>query len=392
MSALPRFSYFEFWDLTRDVYVSLFPTDKTLVNDERNFPQEGDKVFPSVYDNDTEFMHMFHAMKENDFGFFDNFWFIPKTQTHYTLDYIKTWMDSLTYVPNELTPSYKRYTLVSKLDPNFNLVVYLKNQSLPQEAIDVIPVFATVENRFVALGHKKMSPLISITDSHCNYNKVLFSTGKHGFVIFGEHLEPTEKKSINELASRFRGNPIEMNERQISSSLRTLFEEGGFKMHNDIGKFFYVHRDSRPGRDDRYWTYGTDEFVFGYNRESVSHTVLVLMKGDIPEMMNDPADTDECGKGIIVPASEAVEILVDSGAFFSHVFQLCITLNSTLFTPTSNFVGKTYQEASQEYNGPMRVAVCYGKFVFVPPRDYAKERMNVSVAENGKIDRILGFY
>ena len=109
-------------------------------------------------------------------------------------------------------------------------------------------------------------------------------------------------------------------------------------------------------------------------------------------MMNDPADADECDKGIITTASDAVEILLDSGAFFSHAFQLCITLNSTLFTPASNFVGKTYQQASQEYNGPVRVAVCYGKFVFVPPKDYAKERMNVSVAEDGKIDRILGFY
>ena len=391
MTALPRFSYFEFWDLVRDVYVSLFPTDKTLITDVRNFPQEGDKVFPSVYGNDTEFMHMFHAMKENDFGFFDNFWFIPKTQTHYTLDYIKSWMDSLVYVPNELTPSYKRYTIVSKLDPNFKLIVYVKNQSLPQEAIDVIPVFTNGETKFVALGHKKVSPLISITDGNI-YNKVLFSTGKYGFVIFGEHLEPSEKSSMNELASQFQGTPIEMKERQISSSLRALFEEGGFKVDNDMGQFFYVHRDSRPGRDDRYWTYNTDEFVFGYNRESVSHTVLVLMKGDMPKMMNDPADADECDKGIIMTASDAVEILLDSGAFFSHAFQLCITLNSTLFTPASNFVGKTYQQASQEYNGPVRVAVCYGKFVFVPPKDYAKERMNVSVAEDGKIDRILGFY
>ena len=391
-SALPRFSYFEFWDVKRNLYVSLFPTEKTRILPESKFPVNGEAVFPSVENNDVEFMHLFHSMKENDFGFFDTFWFIPKKEQTYTLSFIKNWMSSLVYVwDNCDTPYFKRYIIKSRLDDAFSKVVYVKSESLPQEAIDVIPIFRDGNKKYVALGNKKISS--SVTISHGDdFHKSMLSVGKHGFVIFGEHLEQSEKEEIKEIASSFNGTPIEMKERSLSAPLRTLFEEGGFNIDKGMGKFYYIHQDSRPARDDRYWVYETEEFVFGYKRDSVSHTILVLMEGQMPEMMNDPNDTYECDKGTVLLDSDAIDVLLDSGAFFSHVFQLCIALYCPLFFDSSNYIGKTFREAMRDYDGAVRIAIADDRCMYITPTDYSETRLNVSIGNDGRINRVLGFY
>jgi len=392
--ALPRLSYFEFWDCARGIFVSLFPTEKTTLDSKSNFPSEGDQVFPTAYNQpDSVFIELFFAMKERDFGFFDNFWFVPKTFPVYTLENIKTWMHSLVYVPESDTMFYKRYAIKSKLDPTFNLVVFVKSQSLPQEAIDVIPIFDDGMSKYVAIGQKKISQPVSISTQERVHPITLLSTGKYGFVIFGEHLEHTEKQVIYDVASRFTGSPIEMTQREISSSLRTLFEEGGFSISDCSGKFYYIHEDSRPARDDRYWTYETDDNVFGYKRISTSHTIVLHIKGQAPETLNDPDDIQECSRGIVVKDSDAIDLLVDSGAFFSHVFQLCIALYSPLFFNGSRYIGKTFREALREHGGALRIAMSDNRCIYITPTDYSSTRLNVCVSQsNGRIVRVLGFY
>jgi hypothetical protein len=301
-------------------------------------------------------------------------------------------MGSLVYVPDVRTPFYMRYNIKSTVDPNFSQTVFVKSQSLPQEAIDVIPIFDDGTTKYVALGYKKVSPSIFITlDSHTEIN--LLSTGKNGYVLFGEHLEQSEKSLIYELSSRFTGTPIEMTKREISSSLRALFEEGGFDVADCMGKFYYIHEDSRPGRDDRYWVYEAGDTIFGYKRESTSHTILLYIEGTPPKKLNTPNDTQECSTGIILKDSEALEILIDGGAFFSHVFQLCIALYAPLFFDGSEYIGRTFREAMEHYTGNMRIAMMDNKCVYISPNHYSRRRLNVCISQlDGRITRVLGFY
>lgn len=393
-----RFSYFEFWDLTNDIFVSLFPTEKTTITDSSNFPDDNQPVFGNFFSfTDVDFTLIMKSLKENKLGFYDTFWFVPPGKTHMTLVELQEWMLSLKYHPCHQTPHYHQYRITSDLDPDFSQIVYVKNESLPQEAIDVVPVFISEHSKqHVVLGWKKQSPVIKISSPLSDEPIDILTVGLYGSVLFGEHLEKDEKAKMDELASSFKNKPIYMKDKEVSAALRTILEEGGFELKSDNCECYYIHTDTMPSRDPRYWTYDFEDHNFGYTRESRAHTVLVMIEGKIPETMPDPKDHLECSKGMIVERKRAIETLLQSGAFFSHVYQLSIALNSDILKSKEmrefdrKFIGKPIIEARKTYN-EMRIGVIEGSSILVE-KTYDKNRMNVSIAVSGFIDRILGFY
>jgi hypothetical protein len=368
--------------MERNFFVSPYPPNKSKTN--IKFPEKGEKVFPSVFNNDTEFMHLFHAIEERDLGFFDMFWFIPDTKDGaYSLDFIKEWMDSLVYIPGEIMP---QYMIVSTIESSFSRTVYINSESFVYEETSIIPIFLNEnKEKFIPLGYKNFKKIIPIVFGKNTRVKALFPSGKDGVIIYDEQLQV----SIDDVSHVFCGYPIELGSHQISNSLKSLLENKGFKPNNDLAKLYYVHKDTHPGSDERFWIYETDEYVFGYRRETICHIIAMIIEGHSPNVI---IDTD-LYKDTVVRANDAVEIIIDSGAFFSQVFQLCIALNSRLFTSDNDkFIGKTFREAMREYGYTVRIAMYDNKGLYISPKDYSSLRLNVSVADDGKIDRILGFY
>lgn len=405
MSAV-HFSYFEFYEAGRDVFVSLFKTTKTSFCAEK-MPKSGERVFPNIPD-DAFWYKQLVALQKNNFGFHDTFWFLPR-RNNYTLDDIKEWMSSLVYEPTtNVTEAYGecRITSTIQLDPPFSLTVYVKYDPLPQEAIDVIPLFKGTDNEYyVVLGQKKKSDTVSVELRGRTLS--LLSVGLYGKVILGEHLEDGEKKRMEEIRTQFRNKAIKMKSKDVSPVIRTLLEEGGFQMSSLEVDCYYVHFDNRPGRDPRYTVYnrnGDDQNeMFGYFRESSSDTVVVLMSGDVPKELPNPTDTIECDKPIVLKAKDAIRLLtgVDerfTPAFWSHVIQLCIAMNSDVVlseeekTVQNSYLGLTAHELTNFYTkGVVRVG-SIGGYTMKLGETFDERRINVSVAANGKIDRILGFY
>ena len=409
MSSNHYFSYFEFYDIERDVYVSLFPTTKTTF-EAAKMPKEKDKVFTAI--NKEKLLQELIALQRNNLGFSDTFWFVFKQAGH-TLYEINLWMNSLEYEPtDEITPAYGVCYLRSSLDPTFRVKVYVKSDPLPQEAIDVIPVFQSQKDgeTYLVLGKKKKSPTISVRYNDEETRQLLsvdlLSVGLYGTVIFGEHLEESEKKRMDELQNSFRNKPIQMNKKQVSPVLRTLLEESGFNLSSSECECYYVHYDNRLKRDPRYTTYKINEFdrkMFGYTRDSASHTVLVLMKGEVPDVLPDPDDYAECDRPIVIDTKKLRSLLYAgylNFAFRAHIAQLFIALNSEILLSPSerllqiSFHGLTLTELREKYT---RGNVCVSmiedySYSLERNNDYNPDRMNVSLSSNGKVSRVLGFY
>ena len=400
----PRFSYFEFYDFFQSVFVSLFKTTKTTF-DAKKMPRKGDKVFPSIASMGENYLqNLLDALKDNNFGFHDTFWFLPK-QYSYNLDEIKNWMDSLFYDPTEnITEHYGECLIRSSLEPNFKLTVYVKSDALPQEAIDVIPVFQSENGeKFLILGTKKKSNLVTIQFREKSIN--VLSVGLYGRVIFGEHLEEGEKKRMESIRSQFLNKPVKMASKDISPVLRTLLEEGGFHLSNKECDCYYIHFDNRPQRDPRYGIYGKGdpEQIFGYMRDSTSDTIVVLVKGKVPKVLPNPLDSSECDKPIIVKANDALKLMSSGNVYFSpafksHLFQIAVALNSDVLIEEKErkkqkaYLGLTVSELKTVYKeGEVCVGMMEGWGLKMGD-DYDSTRLVVSVAANGKIDRILGFY
>lgn len=330
---MTAFSYFEYHDQHNDIYVSLFKTTKTTF-DSTKMP-----LFKQKALNVQDLADQLIALQRNNLGFFDTFWFM-KRKDSYSLGELTEWMDSLYYVPSDnITEHYGVCYIQSHLDPLFEIKVYVKSTSLPQEAIDVIPIFKSEENEeiFVMLGQKKKSPLITVFLGDGAEVDIL-SVGMYGTIIFGEHLEESEKKRMTDLRSIFlqknNTEPVKINDQQISPVLRTLLEESGFKLSSLNSEVFYVHYDNRIGRDIRYYTYKINDYdqkYFGYCRQSASDTVLVVIKGRVPDVLPDPLDAVECGRPFAINKSRLLGLL-NSGylnlAFHAHSAQLQIALNS----------------------------------------------------------------
>jgi hypothetical protein len=406
----PALSYFEWFDADRGIFVSLFKTDKTTFY-QKTMPKSGELAFdlsPKLEHN-TYLAENILALVDNNFGFSDFFWFMKK-QESYSLEEIVHWMRSLYFfnTEEECTDHYGVATLKSNIDPNFALKVYVKSQPLPQEAIDVIPIFTdqTTKEQFVVLATKRKSNPVRVTLKPSLEVDVL-SVGKFGKTLLGEHLEEGEKKRMSEIRREFEASgfkPVQMKKKDISSVVRTCFEEGGFTLSADACDILYVHKDDAPARDDRYWSYSRKSggLVFGYTRDSVSDTVVVMMKGSVPEKLPEPNDFIECETPVIMKVYDVFRLLEKkkiSFAFPAHMAQLSIAEYSIAVHTLLNgddpdsLLGKKAVDINffHSLGNSLRIILVDGK----PVRrnfDLNRQRMNVSISSTGNVNHIFGYF
>jgi hypothetical protein len=329
MSVFQNLYYFELFHPSSSLYVDRFPSTKTHLSQDKQLPTG--KLFPDLKSAQfmTDLFQFLAALSSNSFGFYDFFWFVP-VRPKYTADDLFAWINSLYFDTQHIRK------LRSKLDSSFSVDIFFKDESSPQEAIDCIPIFLTPEKKaFVTFGMKKIAESVEIEFPY--YSAVLLRVGKHGPVLFGEHLEKDEVKRMDDLAEEFKSASkkpdfsgyieIENSSFQASPALRAVYEEGGFELGKKY-RVLYIGKDDLPGRDDRYSRFG----AFGKDRKSSAHTVCILISGKPLKHMPEPKDTAECSKGFILPAKVALEEFQVGGkynpAFPSHVRQLrnCLTL------------------------------------------------------------------
>jgi hypothetical protein len=320
-----KISYFEFSiNLNGEkVYVDRFPSDKTTLEPGLKIPK-GLRVFPEILaDTFTRDFFLFLTSLNSIHGnFYDFLWFLPNIDVH-TVENIFSWLTSLYFAVDENA----NVLIKSSIKSDFQVSVHLKSRSLPGQAIDAIPIFKTKDNQlFVSLGYKKKPKCVEVVFPHF----VERMEGLSGFVLFGEHLEPSETKRMDELYEKFvtNGNKsIELNKHTSSPAYRALMEEGGFELEDSTA--FYVGKDATPGRDDRYW-WKFDGY--GYERVSISHMVTIIVSGTPPASLPEPKDTEECSKGVILPVEVALAEFRVGGkyppAFPAHVNQLktCLSI------------------------------------------------------------------
>jgi len=383
------------------VYEKMFPVDKNKVFDEEEISEV--KVFDFLLE-----------MKKINFGFRDFFWFVPKEiEKGLCFETLKNWLSSLYYTlssPLEVTKNYGVFFIKSKLDEKFHLKVYVKSTPLPQEAIDVIPIFVDVENqkKCVVLGTKKKSDSLTISFSK-NKEIELLTVGIFGKVIFGEHLEKEEKAAMAEIRSQFNNSPIPVKkQKQVSAALRALLEEGGFTFDQENIECFYVLKHNAYGRDVRYWPFG-ETFVseegeetywkYGYPRSSTSDTVVVIIKGKVPNVLPDPVDQIECDKPVVLDCEDAMKFLYSEKhklAFPSHYHQLEVALASDVINKKPEIaqlvVGLTIDIARErfaEYTFRMfsREGHCTSASFSVD-----RKRVNVAVDSNDVIQFVFGLF
>ena len=319
MSIFSKLSYYEI-KIEDDLFLNRFPSGKTVYS---GVSMEKKAVFPSLQDKATfdasvlELSRFLTALNSIQGNFYDFFWFVPASEPTTSANIIH-WMSTLYFQSNG--------TIVSSKNPDFSLSVHLKTQSLPGQAIDAPPIFKAADgNRFVTLGYKKKPKQ---TDVVLHENAKITVSGLSGYVLYGEHLEPSETSKMDDFWKQYQdqGTPIKMEKHNASAAYRALMEEGGFQIGASTA--YYVGKDSYPGRDARYWEFDT----FGYKRGSESHMVCVVVEGNPPDTLPEPVDTEECSKGVILPVEVALAEFRVGGAyppaFPAHVNQLKHCLGS----------------------------------------------------------------
>jgi hypothetical protein len=340
------------------------------------------------------------ALADNNFGLYDFFWFLQKKDS-YSFEEIVHWMRSLYYsnTEEEITDHYGVATLKSTADPEFALKVYVKSEPLPQEAIDVIPIFiGDGGEKYAVLATKRKAKTVRVTLLDAVEVEVL-TIGKHGKTLMGEHLEEGEKKRMDEIRATFQANgeqPFGISQKDVSSVTRTCFEEGGFTLRPGACNILYVHTDNAPARDDRYWTYYSKRGeIFGYTRDSTSDTVVVLMHGSVPEKMPEPNDLAECETPVILKVEDIFQLLEKkqiSFAFAAHMAQLSIAAFHSQLPIVDEFatwVGKKIVDLPRD--ATLRVVMVDGK----PVRrdfDFDRRRLNISLDAKGAVVRVLGYF
>lgn len=329
-------SYFEF--LSHDgQYVSRFPSGKTTAG---HMPLSGmyhNYLFPQMHKVTTSELttllsqHL-RALAENSFMFSDFYWFVdPKytsaivslESTVYEDIQIVEWMKSLYYeYCDSQTPHHAKCTIRSLLNPEFSLVCHITSASLPQEAIDSIPVCRDKSGLRVVLGRRAANPPVVVSG--------ITVQGKPGYVLYGEHLLPEKKREIETLYGKFLESgqtSMRISTQDASEALRAIYEEGGLQLDGQV-EAYMLKKDDAPGRDIRYWTFGPAN-QYGYERLSSSYNVLLM----IPtiDTLPEPIDTMECQKGVILSADMARhEFRVDGKfepVFPSHVRQLAMAVD-----------------------------------------------------------------
>jgi hypothetical protein len=341
-----RLSYFEMFALGG--FISRFPTTASEITNPLTriiSPLNNNGAFFSC-GCDTKvwsdsFDSYMRTLADNNFGLCDLFWWLPPQlfATGQPIDSALLWkyVSSTEFALGEVTKHHQVITIKNSLHPEFSVVSFYKDTPLPGEAIDVVPCFVTPSGKmYSALGYKKESPRIPIRLGSGEVINVLH-TGIFGNVIFGEHLLPSEKSSMDKLRVQFEAvgeQPIFVSHREMSAAMRTLAEEAGFKEKD--AKLFYVgfsQTDDDPCRDSRYGrVYNGETRMYGHvvGRISSAHTLCCVFHCD-PPSNPVPEDQEECGKPTILPISSIRRNFRVGGlfepAFPAHVDQMAAVLN-----------------------------------------------------------------
>lgn len=319
-------SYFEFSALGG--YISRFPSASTKCTTQI---QSATNIPVSIDQWDKCFDTYFTTLLANNFGTSDIFWWLPNYAVVNASELLK-YLANAVVEPGTCTPTHQNVIIKNNLDPEFKVPAYYKTTSLPGEAIDVVPMFVINGVVYTALGCKRESPRIGVTLSSGKTIDVL-TVGIFGNVIFGEHLNPSEKACMNALKEDFflrtQQRPVALKAHETSAAMRTLLEEAGIR---DIKcrETYYVDFSqtlpTEPCRDSRYGilTDSDGNRVYGYGRESSAHTLCCIFECAPPE---NPIPTDlvECTRPTIVQLGIAVKNFVIGGkyppAFPAHVAQ-----------------------------------------------------------------------
>jgi len=333
MDFFSTFSYFE--HKTDDGYLSLYPSGPGKCQFTKSIPQNEQKVFHIVGDDVYHQFSLFLCeLNKNNFGFSD-FFFLVKPSDSYIASDLIDWYKSLYYENGILDNGICKIQIKSFLDPLFSKCCYLKDTPLPQEALDTFVFFCNdTGNIYTALGTKRKAPLITIGFVADQIS--VLKIGMFGTVILGEHLEASEKKEMNEAFAAFQlhqkntgMNVMKIASRNVKPSMRTLAEEFGLESEQFNFDTYIIGKDTRDGRDPRYWTFGNKN-QYGYQRPSESLMVAMISKCKIPSEIPDPLDIEECSKGVIVSVDYALKEFSETGklkcAFPSHPIQfgMCV--------------------------------------------------------------------
>lgn len=324
-------------------YLSRFPSTKTQAGSVSTL-YAGSYLFPALCVRCTkterkpfidELAKHLRELSTNSFMFVDFYWFVALQRAGgvispesivIDIDNLYTWLSSLYIYSNfddYTSPHHTKYVIRSTQDWEFSMECYKTLDSLPQEAIDSIPVCRDANGLRVVLGRRAANPPVIVK----NGDEEIVIAGKPGYVLYGEHLLPEKKREIETLYSAFLDSgktSMKISEQAASEALRAIYEEGGLVVDGQV-EAYMLKKDGAPGRDLRYWKYGN----YGYERVSSSYNILLV----IPtiDKLPQPVDTAECQKGVIVSENTARQEFCQGGKFEpvfpSHVRQLALALD-----------------------------------------------------------------
>jgi len=342
-SVFSGFSYFEN-KIDNMCFVSAYPPGPNRCVYTGDLPVTNTYLFKDLFSQyspeelSTQLYDFLASLSAETFGFADFFFLLKDFPSQLYSESIIRWYSSLYFSDSVMVDGVCRATVRSDDDDSFTKTVYIKDTTLPQEALDTFVFFASNNKIFTALGNKVKSPSLTINFTGQEKKLDVLKVGMHGTVILGEHLEAYEKKDMNTAYEEFLKNKettgqefLKIKGRAVKPAMRNLAEEFGFKSDDFQFDTYLVGMDTLDGRDPRYWTFGNNN-QYGYQRPSQSLMIALVAHCDAPDTIPEPEDTHECTKGVIVSTEYALQEFSTSGklkcAFPSHPRQFadCIKL------------------------------------------------------------------
>lgn len=357
---LGAFSYYEFYDHVRNIYIGKYPSDKTdaPLKQIPDLSIRNGKILLGVNPTARDVENIADALEQNTFGFYDNVGYLCENlianaksklengQTEIILEAgaVATHLSSLYIKSATREKNHDALIVGSHLDKSFEVKLYARAQTAIQEAMDLFLLYVKETPEpdgsrkiMTTLGYKKRSERLWI-GTKTELRSVL-KIGMHGHLPGpGEHLESDEKKEVNEMRARFAKEisqriPVKLSDVSRISS-RAAAEEAGVNLdlEKKVGRFCVGVHD-RDGRDPRYWTFNRKTSFglqqFGYKRPSYSVLIAVIIPcKEFPTELGEPTDTVECAKAQLVDFKHLCNEFKNSNkckyppAFPAHVEQL----------------------------------------------------------------------